>query len=175
MNITGPVAPPEEPPAAPKRAGMLAGCASGCTTAIGMAFLMVGSAVGAVYEVVQPQHQAVERVPDGSCTFSWWRAATGGARYRITCDATKDLTLTKFKLLSGPRGVELNESTEGWGQAPWEDQRPMSGETITVEGGRSWTYNGTISMGPVPWVGPPGTVTMSAIVDDQKLTFRAVE
>lgn len=175
MNITGPVAPPDAPSDAPRKAGLLAGCASGCASFVGMTVLMVGTALGAAYEVVQPVHRATASVPDGTCTFDWWRAASGGARYRLCCDAKRDLTLTSFKLLSGPKGVELTESTEDWGQPPWEDQRPMSGETITVDGGRSWVYQGTISLGAIPWVGPPATVTMTAQVDDEKLTFRAVE
>ncbi len=85
------------------------------------------------------------------------------------------MELSKFKLLSGPRGVTLVESVEDWGQRPWEDQRPMAGEEIVVEPGRTWRYDGTISMGTVPWIGPPGTVTLTAIVDDVPLRWVAQE
>lgn len=176
-GISGPVAPdpPASGPSTATKGGCLATCASGCATAGGLLLLVLTTGAGAAWEVVQPHHRATQSVPDGSCTFTWWRSALGGARYRITCDAKKDLTVEKFKLLSGPRGVELVESVEDWGQRPWEDQRPLSGEVITVDGGRSWTYDGTISLGTVPWVGPPATVTLTAVLDEQKRVFRADE
>ncbi len=175
MKITGPVAEDQSPPADPPRKGLIAGCLSGCTTLVGAIALTITTGLGAAYEVTQPAHKSTQSVPDGSCTFSWWRSATGGARYRIDCTAKKELTLTQFKLLSGPKGVELVESVEDWGQAPWEDQRPMSGETITVDAGRTWRYDGTISLGMLPYVGPEATVTLWAVVDKQKKEFRAVE
>jgi hypothetical protein len=137
--------------------------------------VVVAGAAGMAFEVVQPDHAVTQTVPDGSCTFSWWRSALGGARYRIRCDATKPLELSSFKLLSGPAGVDLVEAVEDWGQRPWEDQRPMSGQTITVNAGRDWTYNGTISLGVVPYLGPPAKVTLTAIVDEQKLEFLATD
>jgi hypothetical protein len=122
--------------------------------------VVVAGAAGMAFEVVQPDHAVTQTVPDGSCTFSWWRSALGGARYRIRCDATKPLELSSFKLLSGPAGVDLVEAVEDWGQRPWEDQRPMSGQTITVNAGRDWTYNGTTSKA-MP--AAPATTTPTAV------------
>ena len=175
MEITGPVAEESTAAGPAKQGGCLAGCASGCASAVGLLALVITTTVGAAWELTQPHHRASASVPDGSCQLEWWRAATGGARYRITCDAKKDLVLEDFKLLSGPAGVQWNESVEGWGQRPWEDQRPLSGDEVTVEDGRTWTYNGTISMGSVPWVGPEGAVELTVVMDDQKRTFKASE
>ena len=165
VNITGPVA-SDSPMVAPK--AKAAGCVSSCLAAISMAGLMAMTAAGAAFEFAQPVHSASASSADGVCQFQWWRSAQGGARYRILCDAHRPMALSKFKLLSGPRGVALVESIEDWGQRPWEDQRPMAGEEIVVEPGRTWRYDGTISLGKVPYVGP-------AVVDNQPLTWVADE
>jgi hypothetical protein len=136
---------------------------------------MLMTVVGGAWEITQPHHTDRVRVDDGTCEVAWWRSALGDARYRISCDAKRPLDLERFKLLSGPKGVQWVESVEDWGQRPWEDQRPMSGETVHVEGGRSWYYDGRISLGPVPWVGPAGEVRLTMVVDDRPVTLRATE
>ena len=171
MEIQGPVA--NDSGAANK--GCIATVLSGCTTAIAFVGLAVTTAAGTAYEMVQPGHRAQASVPDGTCELKWWRGALGGGRYRIRCDAVGDLVVKDFKLLSGPSGVPLNESVEGFGQRPWEDQRPMAGQVIEVEGGRAWTYDGTISLGAVPYMGTNATVTLTMTVDGKKLAIQAVE
>ena len=137
--------------------------------------LVVTSAVGFAFEAVQPHHRDAATVDDGRCEFEWWRSALGGARYRIRCQAQDELVLESFKLLSGPEGVTLVESVEDWGQPPWEDQRPLAGEVVTVEPGRTWTYEGAISLGPIPWVGPSGTVALTVMADDEPMRMVADE
>ena len=174
VEITGPVA---DAPRAPStsRGGCIASCLSGCGTAFAALVVFAVTGLAFTYELAQPGHRARGSVPDGTCEMVWWRSASGSGKYRLTCTAKKDLTVEKIKLLSGPSGVELVESTEDWGQRPWEDQRPLSNETILIEGGERWRYDGTISLGPIPYVGPPATVTMWADVDGERLVFRADE
>lgn len=175
MKITGPVAPK---PSKKVRTGPLAalgGCASGCASAVAAIALAIGTAAGGAWELLQPRHYAEARVPDGTCALTWWRSALGGARYKLTCDAVRPLEVEHLKLLSGPRGVELVESVEDWGQRPWEDQRPMAGQTIDVDKGRTWTYTGTMSLGPIPYVGPPASVHFSSVVDGERIRITAVE
>ena len=117
------------------------------------------------FEMVQPTNEQRAAVGSTTCELEWWRSTLGGARYRILCDTDRPAELSRFKLLTGPRGVELVESVEDWGQRPWEDQRPMEGDTVSLTPGRTWTYEGTISLGPVPWVGPAATVRMTTHVD----------
>lgn len=157
-------------------AAKVGGCLSGCAA---LAFLVVSgiaTGVGAAFELVQPQHKAQAQVADVSCDLAWWRTLWGSAHYRITCTADRDREISQFKLLSGPRGVTLVESVEDWGQRPWEDQRPMAGETIELERGRTWKYDGWMSLG-MPWLGPDATVKLSLEVDpgDVPLVIEAPE
>lgn len=172
MDISGPVA-PEQP--ARTGGGRLVGCLSGCLGALGTVAASVVAVAGVGWELVQPHQVDQVSVADGSCSLEWWRSALGDARYRIRCDADRPLDLERFKLLSGPAGVPWVESVEDWGQRPWEDQRPMSGDAVTVDGGRDWRYDGRISMGPVPWFGPAGEVRLSMVVDEQPVTLKATE
>ncbi len=133
------------------------------------------SLTAGVFELVQSRHRAAATAPDGTCELAWWRSALGAARYRITCEARGQLDLSKLKLLSGPAGVDLAESVEDLGPAPWEDQRPMAGELITVAPGRTWVYDGTISLGLVPFLGPRAAVTLSMMADDSPLMLVAEE
>lgn len=176
MEISGPVANPSAPTeSSAQKGGCIASCVSGCGTALSLVALLVATAAATAFELAQPGHRAKASVADGSCELMWWRAATGGGRYRITCWADRDLTVQDFKLLSGPSGVPLVESVEDWGQHPWEDQRPLSNEVIEIEGQTRWRYDGTISLGPVPYVGPEATVTLWADLDDERVELRAVQ
>lgn len=175
MEIQGPVAVETQPTRTWGPRAALGGCVSGCSTVVAGAALLVTSAVGFAFEAVQPHHRDTVTATDGQCQLEWWRSALGGARYRIRCVAEQELVLESFKLLSGPEGVTLVESIEDWGQPPWEDQRPLSGEVVTVSAGRIWVYDGSISMGPVPWVGPSGSVTLTLLADEEPIRLHAVE
>ena len=177
---------PDSPPAGKAAATGCAGCLSGslglaAAAVVGLLsltflardvvstfFPLPARAVGLGWFAAQPRPAvAVATGPAWTCTLDFRQRGPTWVRYWLTCDATADIELSELKLTSMPRGSSdpLADS--------YEEQWPMSRDTIPIERGRSFAYTGTMAIESTDAI--PGMDVPDKVIWTAKITWKGGE
>ncbi len=175
--------------------GGCAGCLTGCLGLIAAAvfgvlsltftvrdvvsthFAAPARAVGLGWLAAQPRPTpAVDSGPAWTCTLDFRQRGPTWARYWLMCDARADVELSDLKLTSMP--LASNDPLAD----SYEEQWPMSNDTIPIESGRSWTYTGTLALestDAIPGMDVPDQVIWTAKIrwkgGEQRIRLVAAE
>lgn len=102
------------------------------------------------------------------CELFWLRNGLTTLSYTLTCTAEREpIAITEFRLTA----IDAADWHSGaWQRDPtqvytYEEQWPMSGQTVRIEPDRTWSYEGNMAAGAADWFGgAPRALVWSADV-----------